>query len=290
MFAGLSQYGALTPIFHAASEVLGFDLYDLPKVSNDIDIFQNEVAQVLMCASAIATWSVLREDIPIPAVFAGYSIGELAAYCLAGSLRPSETFSLAKQRAVLMDRCLPGGMLAVRGLDRGQVGALCSRYQLEVAIINGPLHYVLGGDNDLLKDAVHEAEKLGAKTVRVLNVSVASHVSRMEPAATLFREALERSGLTKAAVPVLSCVSAKAAYDRASAIEGLSAQLSHTLQWYKCMRAASEMGVTVFLEMLPGSSLTRMVLSEVSGASSRACAEFKTIMGAAAWTHRQCTE
>src|SRR5208283_6168745 len=92
MFVGLARHEPAAPILDAASEVLGFDLHDLPDISKTVDIFQNDIAQVLLCASSIATWFLLREEVPVPVVFAGYSVGELAAYGCAGALDPAETF------------------------------------------------------------------------------------------------------------------------------------------------------------------------------------------------------
>jgi len=290
MFVGLGHAEPAAPVLNAASDILGFDLHDLPDVSKTVNIFQNDIAQVLMCASSIATWFVLREELPLPAVFAGYSVGELAAYGCSGALSAEETLALAKQRALLMDACAPGGLLAVRGLNKSQIGTLCDKYHLEIAIINGTMHFVLGGDVDLLKHAALEASGLGAKTVRSLNVGVASHTSRMMPAATVFQDALTRSTLKAPVAPVLSCVATRPVFDRQSGITSLSTQLSNTLQWAGCMRAAFEMGVMVFLEMLPGNSLTRMVLSDEHGASARACSEFKTLKGASDWVRRQIVQ
>ena len=290
MFAGLAQYESAAPILNAASEILGFDLYDLPEISQTVDIFQNNIAQVLLCASAIATWSLLREELPVPVVFAGYSIGELAAYGCAGALDPAETVALAKQRSELMDKCPPGGLLAIVGLNKSQISSLCDRHHLEIAIINSRIHFVLGGDTDLLKLAALEAAALGAKNVRLLNVAVASHTSRMAMAVPAFQDLLVGSKFKTPLVPVLSCAAAKPFFDTVSCVNSLATQISSTVQWSDCMRAASEMGATVFIEMPPGTSLAKMVLSEVDGASARACSEFKTLKGASEWVRRQVAQ
>jgi len=290
MFVGLAQHESAAPILDAASDVLGFDLHDLPDISDTVDIFQNDIAQVLLCASSIATWNLLREEVPVPVVFAGYSVGELAAYGCAGALDPAETFVLAKQRATLMDGCPAGGLLAIQGLNKSQICVLCDRHHLEIAIINGSLHFVLGGEVDLLKRAATEATRLGAKNVRLLNVAVASHTNAMASAAAKFHDVLVRSKFEPPVVPVLSCVVAKPVLDRVSGIASLATQLSTTLQWSGCMRAAHEMGATVFLELLPGSSLTKMVLGEINGASARACSEFKALKGSSEWVRRQVAQ
>src|SRR5208283_3590268 len=218
------------------------------------------------------------------------SVGELAAYGCAGALDPAETFALARQRAKLMDGCPPGGLLAIQGLNKSQITTLCDRHHLEIAIINSHIHFVLGGEVDLLKCAATEASRRGAKNVRLLNVAVASHTSMMTSAVAKFHDLLVRSKFEAPVVPVLSCAVAKPVFDRGSGIASLANQLSNILQWSGCMRAATEMGASVFLEMLPGSSLTKMVLSEVNGASARACSEFKTLKGSSEWVRRQVAQ
>src|SRR4051794_28001936 len=49
-------------------------------------LFTNATAQPLICAVELATWAALSSQLPSPRVFAGYSVGELAAYGCAGAL------------------------------------------------------------------------------------------------------------------------------------------------------------------------------------------------------------
>ena len=57
---------------------------------------------------------------PTPRVFAGYSVGELAAYACAGALDTGELVDLARRPSEAMDRACPepSGLLAVRGITR----------------------------------------------------------------------------------------------------------------------------------------------------------------------------
>ena len=48
------------------------------------ELFGNAVAQPLLCLTELATWSALRGSVSQPGAFAGYSVGELAAYACAG--------------------------------------------------------------------------------------------------------------------------------------------------------------------------------------------------------------
>src|SRR5262245_49494814 len=85
------------------SDVRSAAMLDGLALSWDGDIFSNQRAQSLIVAAGLAMWEALRAHCPAPALVAGYSIGELTAYGVAGALDPSTAVALAQQRAQLMD-------------------------------------------------------------------------------------------------------------------------------------------------------------------------------------------
>src|SRR3954471_13661965 len=70
-------------------------------------LFTNATAQPLICAVELATWAALSAQLPSPRVFAGYSVGELAAYGCAGALDAQAVVVLARDRARAMDMACP---------------------------------------------------------------------------------------------------------------------------------------------------------------------------------------
>src|SRR5471032_1200630 len=98
---------------HAAALL---DSLDLPSFASDPALmFSNRAAQQLIVASGLATWRAIRDHAPVPALVAGYSVGELAAYGVAGALGAADVVQLADIRARAMDACgqaHPGQALA----------------------------------------------------------------------------------------------------------------------------------------------------------------------------------
>jgi len=255
----------------------------------DDRIFQNRVAQPLVCAVTLATWAALRQALPPPRLVAGYSLGELTAHACAGALPAEEAVRLAAVRAALMDEAstVPSGLLGVRGLPRARLEALAAGAGAEVAIDNGPDHLVLGGPAALLPGLAEAALGAGARTAQRLPIGVAAHTSLLSRAVIPFAAALSGSGFASPEVPVLSGVSAAPVRTRAEAIAALSNQLARRIAWADCLAAAAELGCTVFLELGPGAALARMAGELFPGVAARSVADFRSLAGAAGWVRRE---
>ena len=78
-------------------------LLDQLAVRAEGDIFANRNAQPLIVAATLGMWEAVRDFAPTPALVAGYSIGELSAYGVAGAITPEQAVTLAAQRAQWMD-------------------------------------------------------------------------------------------------------------------------------------------------------------------------------------------
>jgi [acyl-carrier-protein] S-malonyltransferase len=195
MLSMLGGEPAAEAVLAAAQAVLGRDLQQLVSQGGD-EIHRNVVAQPLLCASQLATWSALRDRLPTPRVFAGYSVGELAAYACTGALNAREVVDLARRRAEAMDRACPEptGLLAVRGITRERLTPLCRRHRVEIAIVNDVDRLVVGGRSADLIGFQQEVSGLGAGITPMM-VSIASHTSLLNDAVPEFAALLGGSGL-----------------------------------------------------------------------------------------------
>jgi [acyl-carrier-protein] S-malonyltransferase len=245
-------------------------------------LFENCVAQPAIVAATLATWLALKDVLPAPALVAGYSIGELSAYGVAGALAPAEGVRLAGARAALMNAAAAGqtqGLAAVSGVDVAQVGSV-----IDVAIVTGHDSCIAGGTLEQL-DAL--PARLPAARVQRLPVGVASHTALMAGAVQPFTALLEQAAFAPWKVPVLAGIDASRVLRRERAIHSLARQLSETIAWASCMDAASEAGITVALELGPGAALARMLQARHPQIACRSVADFHTIEGIASWVARE---
>jgi [acyl-carrier-protein] S-malonyltransferase len=247
--------------------------------ANAAALFDNRVAQPAIVAATLAMWLALRDTLPAPALVAGYSIGELAAYAVAGALQPEDTVRLAGARAALMDAAAVGqqGLAAISGVTVESV-----RRQIDVAIVTGIDSCIAGGMRAQL-DAL--AATWPAARVQLLPVAIASHTPRMQAAVAPFARLLA-GRLAKPRCPVLAGVDATRVLTPDVAIDRLSRQLAETIEWAACMDAMAEAGITAALELGPGAALARMLQARHPHIACRSVADFHTLGGVKAWVER----
>lgn len=252
--------------------------------------FTNRVAQPSIVAATLATWRALRPMVAAPALVAGYSIGELSAWGVAGALDATDAVKLALARARLMDACLldgaPQAMVALSGLPLAALDALLAPAGLHPAIVTGDDSLVAGGLAAHQAQLVEAAQAAGAKAT-VVRVAVASHTPLMRTAVAPFAALLQASRWHAPVCPVLSGISAEPVHDAVRAMVDLPRQIAEPIRWRDCMDALAESGATVALELGPGAALARMLQARHPQIACRSVTEFRSLDGVRSWLDRQ---
>jgi malonyl CoA-acyl carrier protein transacylase len=192
-------------------------------------------------------------------LYAGHSLGEIAALAAAGAVDELDGLRIVVARGRLMDAAAAaapeGGMLAVGG-GREQALALAERNGLTLANENSPEQFVLTGAEDGLEAAQSGARELGLRVKR-LAVAGAFHSPAMAGAVGPFREYLDAIEFRPPAAPVFSCVSA-APFDP-DPRELLAAALTQPVRWVEVLRHLHDRGARRFLDVGPGRVLAGLV-------------------------------
>jgi [acyl-carrier-protein] S-malonyltransferase len=156
--------------FEDASDVLGFDLWQLTQEDQD-GLNQTQNTQVAMLAAGYATYQVLEHETGLsPICMAGHSLGEYTALVATGTLNFSDGIQLVRQRAELMQSAVPpgvGAMAAILGLDDEAAVKICNDYVgdgvVEAVNFNSNGQVVIAGNKEAV-DVTCEAMKIaGAK-------------------------------------------------------------------------------------------------------------------------------
>jgi [acyl-carrier-protein] S-malonyltransferase len=246
----------------------------------------NRIAQPLLVAATLAAWNALSKVLPAPALVAGYSIGELSAYGVAGSLSAREALRLAAARAEAMDNCKAGQppqtMMAVSGLGAAALAALLPAGRAHIAIATGAASFILGGWADAMP-ALEQSVLATGGQVTPLPVRVASHTPLMNGAVQPVFELLRASAFDAPHMPVVAGISGELVTGAETAQRTLSRQVAETIRWDDCMDAIAEAGVDTVLELGPGAALARMFHARHPQIPCRSIADFRTVEGLRRW-------
>jgi len=273
------------PVFAAAASVLGADPRAVLAQADEATLHGNRTSQVFCVTRALAAAACL--DLDRPLLVAGYSVGEMAAWGVAGFWSPQETLRLTSIRAELMDKADGGGggLGFIRGLGRKVVEPLVADYRCAIAIINPGQLFVVGGARDDVAACCSRALIVGAAAARPLAVNIASHTPRLSSAVKPFEAVLSDSA---PATPIrgrtlLGAAEGAVVERMAQGGPGLARQLAHTVDWSATLAALVERGADRILELGPGGALADMMRGAYPSLAARALDDFQTLAGAIRW-------
>ncbi|MGY4403695.1 acyltransferase domain-containing protein [Bradyrhizobium sp. USDA 3315] len=286
IFDLVADQPAAEPVFAAATTFLGVDPRQFVRTRAADELSFNHSSQILTVTSALAIHACIADLLTEQTAVTGYSVGEMAAWSIAGIWSADEALRLTDIRARLMESAAgPDGRLGyVRGLDRAALEALLAKHHCEIAIRNPDLLVVIGGaDRDVIALCA-EAAKEGARA-GLLAVKIASHTSRLASACKPLQQALDASRHT----PIASqrVLLAGGDGERIFAAEGATAklanQVAHPIDWATTLEALAELGVTEVLDLGPGHALAEMMRASQPSIRCYAADGFRTVDGLRSW-------
>ena len=108
MMNGFADSPVVERTFREASAILGEDLWALAANGPAEALARTVVTQPLMLTAGVACWRAWRDrGGPMPAFFAGHSLGEYTALVAAGALRFEDSVALVRLRAQAMQEAVP---------------------------------------------------------------------------------------------------------------------------------------------------------------------------------------
>ena len=287
LFALTAAAPAAEPIFAAAATLLGCDPRHFVEEADPDSLFANCAGQILCVTAALALAASLSDILPRRCVIAGYSVGEMAAWGLAGIWTPSQVLDLTAARAEAMDAASrPGqGLAAIRGLSHTTLDSLVSRHACAIAIRNPAELFVVGGAGDALDALCAEASELGAARANRLRIGVASHTPLLESAVAPFRAHLDAVPVRRptAGLILLNGTDGTPIFDAERCRGTLACQVAAFVDWAACLDAVVERGADRVLELGPGHALADMMRAQAPHLTVRSADAFRTLSGLRAW-------
>ncbi|MEB4210776.1 ACP S-malonyltransferase [Mycobacterium sp. 94-17] len=256
------------------SKASGLDLVRLGTTASTEEITDTAVTQPLVVAATLLahqelTARGLLSDAEL--VIAGHSVGEIAAYAIAGVIAADDAVALAATRGAEMAKACslePTGMSAVLGGDEADVLARLEQLDLFPANRNAAGQIVAAGALTALEKLAEDPP--ARARVRALGVAGAFHTKYMASALDGYAAAAASVQTCEPTATLLSNRDGKPVASAAAAMEALVAQLTQPVRWDLCTATLRELEVTAAVEFPPAGALTGIAKRELRGVTARA--------------------
>ena len=274
-----SDYPIVQETFKQASEVLGYDLWQLVQEGPAEELNKTWQTQPALLTASVAVYRVWQQKYPElkPEVMAGHSLGEYSALVCAGVLDFQDAVKLVELRGKLMQQAVPegtGAMYAIIGLDNDAIISACKQAEqgevVSAVNFNSPGQVVIAGAKAAVERAAALCKEAGAKRALPLAVSVPSHCALMKPAADQLSVSLESITLKEASVSVLNNVDVKNEIEADAIRNALVRQLYSPVRWTETVEKMAQNGVEVLVEVGPGkvlNGLTKRIVDSLQAIS-----------------------
>lgn len=266
----LDSEPAVAEVFRQAGEVLGYDLAAFCVRGPAHELARTRVAQPALFTLGVAIWRAMEAKGVRADCAAGHSVGEFAAWAVAGALDFEEALRLVHRRAELMEKAAgsqAGVMTAILGLSEEQVERICKQVDgtCQPAAYNCPGQVVISGEARAVECAERLAAQAGGKTVRLV-VSGAFHSPLMAEAAQQFCKEVDAVTVRDARIPVAANTKGSIVTKAEQIRRAMREQMLSPVRWDAGIRALLEMGANLFVEVGPGGVLTGLLRRIEKGA------------------------
>lgn len=258
----------------AWSAISGLDLATLGTTATAEEITDTAVTQPLVVAATLLAHEELTRRGLLDGkqtVVAGHSVGEIAAYAIAGVISADDAVKLAATRGAEMAKACalePTGMAAVLGGDEAEVLARLEALDLVPANRNAAGQIVAAGSIAAL-DKLAEDPPEKAR-VRKLATAGAFHTHFMATAAEGYAAAAEGVTTSEPTTTLLSNADGQAVASAADAMTKLVGQMTKPVRWDLCTETMRQQNVTALVEFPPAGALTGIAKRELRGVPTHA--------------------
>lgn len=251
--------------FKEASDVLGYDLWDLVQDDTDGKLNETHITQPALLAASVATWRILEAQGIEVSYLAGHSLGEYSALVCGGAMSFADAIKLVEARGQYMQEAVPAGagaMYAIIGLDDNTIANVCHQTAIATGDVVSPVNFnspgqvVIAGEKVAAEQAAAACKEAGAKRALPLAVSVPSHCELMRPAADKLEDALATLNVHTPAINIINNVDVTIETDGASIKSALVRQLYCPVQWTRTVEYLAAAGVERIIEVGPGKVLS----------------------------------
>ncbi|MDO5401927.1 MAG: ACP S-malonyltransferase [Eubacteriales bacterium] len=255
-------------VYEISSQVTGLDIAGLCFEENE-NINITEYTQIALYTTEMAMYQYLLDKNLNADVHIGLSLGEYAALTASKVISLKDGCHVVRKRGMFMEHEVMAGigtMAAVLGMTADKIESvlekLGSEKEIAVANYNCPGQIVISGEKKAVINAMESLKEAGAKRVIELNVSGPFHSPMLLGAGSKLAEELEKVVLNTPEIPYVANVNADYVNESTSMEQIkklLAEQVYSSVRFEQSVRRLIADGVTEFVEIGPGKTLTGFV-------------------------------
>ena len=260
------------------SRASGLDLARLGTTATAEEITDTAVTQPLVVAATLLAHEELTKrglltsaETSPEIIVAGHSVGEIAAYAIAGVISADDAVALAATRGAEMARACaiePTGMSAVLGGEEAEVLTRLEDLDLVAANRNAAGQIVAAGSLSALEKLAEDPPNKAR--VRALDVAGAFHTHFMASALDGYASAAEGIAAAEPTAQLLSNADGQPVASAAEAMSKLVSQLTRPVRWDLCSETLRQHNVTAIVEVPPAGTLAGIAKRELRGVPTHA--------------------
>jgi len=250
------------------SEHAGIDLIEHGTVSDAETIKATEIAQPLIVASSLLSFTALKKALPEFSFsgVAGHSVGEIAAAAASGILSTRDAAELVGVRSRAMAEAAAKaetGMTALVGSITEEIREIVASLDLYEANFNSETQLVVGGSKENLAK-LPDAELAGIRVIP-LQVAGAFHTPFMESAVAAVQEKIATIIAANPEISIWTNFDGSLVTSGTKYLNYLATQVAHVVRWDQTTSGIATMEPELIIEFLPGGTLVGLLKRAISG-------------------------
>lgn len=264
-------------VYEIAEKVSGIDVKKLCFNETEENLMKTENTQIAILTTTLAILAVLDKKGIKAEMTAGLSLGEYAALIYGGYISLEDGIYLIKKRGYYMGNFLPKeeyGMAAVIGLNSETIEEICTQIREDEKEFIVPVNYncsvqtVISGTKTAITTATEKLKEAGAKRVIELKTAGPFHTEKLMKAKELYREELEKVEFKSGnGVQVIKNIYGLPYKKEDDMKEILANHIVSPVRFDKTIMTMKENGITNFIEIGPGKTLTGFVKKDYPDAN-----------------------
>ena len=258
-----------SPLFQEVREnalrLTGFDLVDFSfKEETTREDGLHLKLQMATYLLSMIHFYLLRAAGWAPALLAEHSMGVYAALACSEGITFEEGLFVTESIGRLLEKdgmLQPGAMASITGLSLQEVQKICQDldgYDLFIANYNGPMQYVISGEEEGVEKAVSFALARKAISATRLAFRKALHSPALLSLREEITDILKEVRVQPPKIPVLNHWTIKP-LRKEEIKDFLSQEVGRPVYWVRCVEKLIQDGVTQFVEVGYESTLTKLI-------------------------------